>query len=78
LPAAGAPPRLREQMFDNSVLGVDPGVANLGLAVVAHRDRKATLVWANTVRTSPDLSEAERLRKVVENIEQRLEKLATT
>ncbi|TMK92646.1 MAG: crossover junction endodeoxyribonuclease RuvC [Actinobacteria bacterium] len=33
-------------MFDSCVLGVDPGVANVGLAVVAHADRKVSLVWA--------------------------------
>jgi crossover junction endodeoxyribonuclease RuvC len=51
-------------MFDTSVLGVDPGVANLGLAVVARRDRKAVLVWSDTVRTPSDLDEAGRLRLI--------------
>ena len=51
-------------MFDTSVLGVDPGIAQMGLAVVARRDRRAVLVWADTVRTSADLDEASRLRAV--------------
>jgi crossover junction endodeoxyribonuclease RuvC len=49
-------------MFDTTVLGVDPGVARLGLAVVGRRDRKAVLVWATTVRTPADLAESVRLR----------------
>ena len=48
-------------MFDDLVLGVDPGVARLGLAVVGRRGRTASLVWSDTVRTSADLDEAERL-----------------
>jgi crossover junction endodeoxyribonuclease RuvC len=49
-------------MFDTSVLGVDPGVARLGLAVVARLDRKAVLRWASTVQTPAGLEEAARLR----------------
>ena len=48
-------------MFDDLVLGVDPGVARLGLAVVGRRGRTASLVWSDTVRTSASLDEAERL-----------------
>lgn len=55
-------------MFDTCVLGVDPGVANLGLAVVARRDRRAVLRWARTVRTPSDLDEAQRLRLVAEAV----------
>ena len=39
-----APPRLGEQMFESCVLGVDPGVARCGLAVLGRRDRTTTLV----------------------------------
>jgi crossover junction endodeoxyribonuclease RuvC len=62
LPGLAATPRLREQMFDTCVLGIDPGVARFGLAVVARRDRRVALLWAATVRTPTDLDEAERLR----------------
>jgi crossover junction endodeoxyribonuclease RuvC len=62
LPGVRARPRLREQMFDACVLGIDPGVARFGLAVVARRDRKVALVWATTVRTPAGLDEAQRLR----------------
>jgi crossover junction endodeoxyribonuclease RuvC len=51
-------------MFDTCVLGVDPGVARLGLAVVARRDRSPVIVWADTVRTPPDLPEAVRLHAI--------------
>lgn len=51
-------------MFDSIVLGVDPGVARCGLAVVARRDRKTTLVWADVVRTPSGLEDAARLRTI--------------
>jgi len=40
-----------ERMFDTCVLGVDPGVARLGLAVVGREGRKPSLIWADTIRT---------------------------
>jgi crossover junction endodeoxyribonuclease RuvC len=51
---------MREQMFE-CVLGVDPGVARMGLAVVARRERKPSLLWADTIRTEAGCAEAERL-----------------
>jgi len=51
-------------MFDSCVLGVDPGVAKLGLAAVARDGRKPTLIWADTVMTGADEPEAERLRSI--------------
>jgi crossover junction endodeoxyribonuclease RuvC len=48
-------------MFDTPVLGVDPGVARLGLAVVARHQGKPALVWSATVRTSSRDAEADRL-----------------
>jgi crossover junction endodeoxyribonuclease RuvC len=52
-------------MFDERVLGVDPGVARVGLAVVRGDRRAADLVWAGTIRTESGGEEAERLRRVV-------------
>lgn len=50
-------------MFDPScVLGVDPGVAKSGLAVVMRRDRKPELIWSATVQTPAGTDEAARLR----------------
>jgi crossover junction endodeoxyribonuclease RuvC len=51
-------------MFDTVILGVDPGVATLGLAVVRLRHRATTLLWAATVRTPSDLAEAARLARI--------------
>ena len=48
-------------MFDMCVLGVDPGLARLGLAIVGRLDRKPSLVWAGTASTPSDLDEASRL-----------------
>ena len=53
-------------MFDACVLGVDPGVARLGLAVLTHRDRKVALVWSGTAQTPADLDEAARLRALAD------------
>jgi len=55
-------------MFDSCVLGVDPGLANAGLAVVARRDRSVTLVWAETVRTPAGAPEAARLRRLADAV----------
>jgi crossover junction endodeoxyribonuclease RuvC len=49
-------------VFDSCVLGVDPGLSALGLGAVGRRDRRPTLLLAETVRTPSDLSESERLR----------------
>ncbi len=47
-------------MFDRPVLGVDPGVATVGLAVLAERQ----VTWSQTVRTPSGLEESARLRRV--------------
>jgi crossover junction endodeoxyribonuclease RuvC len=51
-------------MFDVCVLGIDPGVARLGLAIVARRDRKPVIVWTGTVETSADTSDSIRLHTI--------------
>jgi crossover junction endodeoxyribonuclease RuvC len=51
-------------MFEIRVLGVDPGVARLGLAVVDGGGRKADLIWADAVDTDPGSQESERLRQL--------------
>jgi crossover junction endodeoxyribonuclease RuvC len=51
-------------VFERVVLGVDPGIATAGLAVVAEEDRRPVLVWARTVRTPADLEEGGRLRRL--------------
>src|SRR5436853_7239462 len=48
-------------MFDTCVLGVDPGVARMGLACAARSDRKPALLWADTIGTPAGMPEAERL-----------------
>lgn len=51
-------------MFDGCVLGVDPGLARTGLAVLEARERQPTIVWTSTVLTPADLPEAERLAAI--------------
>jgi len=55
-------------MFDSIVLGVDPGVARLGLAALARRGRTTTLLWADTVRTGPGTEEPDRLLALVRSV----------
>lgn len=51
-------------MFERAVLGVDPGVAKAGLAVLALSGGRPTLVWSDTVKTAADLPDAERIRLI--------------
>ena len=51
-------------MFDSCVLGVDPGVAAVGVAAVGRRDRRPALLGAETIRTPSGLAEAARLRLI--------------
>ena len=55
-------------MFDSCVLGVDPGVAKLGLAVVAREGRRPILIWADTVTTRAGTPEARRLKVLAEAV----------
>ena len=49
-------------MFGRIVLGVDPGIATTGLAVVAQSDGKPEIQWSFTVKTPAGLPEPLRLR----------------
>ena len=51
-------------MFERRVLGVDPGLARLGLAVVDGNGRKADLIWAGAVDTATGSEESARLRQL--------------
>jgi crossover junction endodeoxyribonuclease RuvC len=52
-------------MFETRVLGVDPGLARLGLAVVSRPGRSPVLEWAGTLRTEAGRPESERLSMLV-------------
>ena len=49
-------------MFEGPVLGIDPGLARTGMAVLEVRGRKPAIVWTDTVLTPASMAEAERLR----------------
>jgi crossover junction endodeoxyribonuclease RuvC len=55
-------------VFDSAVLGVDPGFASLGLAVVIGGRPRSTVVWSDTLRTPAGLAEAQRIRRVAEAV----------
>ena len=48
-------------MFEQLILGVDPGVASTGLAAVRGGSRRSEIVWSTTVRTPAGLAEPLRL-----------------
>jgi crossover junction endodeoxyribonuclease RuvC len=50
-------------MFDASVLGIDPGTASVGLAIV-DAGSPPSVRWWGTLRTSPGLAVAERVRRI--------------
>ena len=51
-------------MDEHRVLGVDPGLANLGIGVVVERGRDASLLLARLVRTRPRDDTGDRLMQV--------------
>jgi crossover junction endodeoxyribonuclease RuvC len=55
-------------VFDPCVVGVDPGIARIGIAAVARRGRGAELRWAATVRTAAAADEPSRLRAVADAV----------
>ncbi len=48
-------------MFDGLVLGIDPGIASMGVAAVRGARGRAVVEWAATVRTPSGLRESARL-----------------
>lgn len=60
-------------MFERAVLGVDPGVASAGLALVRDRPgRPPEVAWWATVTTPPGLAEGERLRALHREVREAL------
>jgi crossover junction endodeoxyribonuclease RuvC len=58
-----------EHVFERVVLGADPGMAATGLAAVSQeRGKPPRVLWADTVRTSAEAPEAERLRDLHEAV----------
>ncbi|HVF08381.1 MAG TPA: crossover junction endodeoxyribonuclease RuvC [Actinomycetota bacterium] len=55
-------------MFDSCVLGIDPGVARLGLAAVARYGRRPILVWADVLTTAAGRPEADRLKALADAV----------
>jgi crossover junction endodeoxyribonuclease RuvC len=55
-------------MFDSCVLGVDPGVASVGLAILAKRSGHLEIVWTHNLRTPADLAVPARLRRIYEGV----------
>ena len=51
-------------MFEGTVLGIDPGLARTGLAVLERHGRTASIVWTDTILTPARTPEAERLRTI--------------
>jgi crossover junction endodeoxyribonuclease RuvC len=56
-------------MFERRVLGVDPGMAAVGLAVIDDA-RQPVIVWAQTLRTPSGLAQEARLHRLYTGIRQ--------
>ena len=50
------------------MIGVDPGIARVGIAAVERRGGAATLLEARTIRTERTLEEASRLRAIADAV----------
>lgn len=59
-------------MFDGRVLGVDPGTAAVGLAILEGASRP-TIVWAGTLRTPSGLAQEARLRLIHDGVRQAIQ-----
>jgi crossover junction endodeoxyribonuclease RuvC len=57
-----------KRMFDDLVLGVDPGTAAVGLAAVARRGSRIVVVWASAVHTPQGLPAASRLLRLYRSV----------
>jgi crossover junction endodeoxyribonuclease RuvC len=68
LPVSVREDRLPEHMFDGRVLGVDPGTAAVGIAVVEGRPGRPAVVWSTTVRTPPGMATTDRLRRIHDGV----------
>jgi crossover junction endodeoxyribonuclease RuvC len=55
-------------MFDGLVLGIDPGTAAVGMALVEERDRRPRVRWADTFKTPPGLAGPRRLALIHERV----------
>lgn len=55
-------------MFDGVVLGVDPGTASVGLAVVQGRSGRPVIRWAATLRTPAGMPAGDRLHRIHEGV----------
>jgi crossover junction endodeoxyribonuclease RuvC len=59
-------------MFDDVVLGVDPGTASVGLAALERGRGRPVVRWARTLRTRSSVPAAERLRSIHAGIREAL------
>jgi len=53
-----------ERMFDQVILGIDPGTGALGLASVRGNAAGASVTWSTTLRTKPDVPAPLRLGRI--------------
>ncbi|MFM7718534.1 MAG: crossover junction endodeoxyribonuclease RuvC [Actinomycetota bacterium] len=65
-------------MFDSPVLGVDPGLASVGVAAVGWEGRRPVLLGAEHVATDAGLPEAARLAAIFAAVRAAIERHAPT
>jgi crossover junction endodeoxyribonuclease RuvC len=59
-------------MFEDVVVGVDPGTASIGMAAVERSPRRPVVRWARTVRTPSGMPTGDRLRRIYGEVHQAL------
>ena len=72
--ARGATPAYPEHMFDSPVLGVDPGLASVGVAAVGLEARRPVLLGAEHVATDAGEDESRRLGAIYDAVSAAIER----
>lgn len=61
-------------MFDGVVLGVDPGTASMGLALVRGERGRPAVAWASTLRSASGSSVGARLQRIYGSVRAAIER----
>jgi crossover junction endodeoxyribonuclease RuvC len=60
-------------MFDHPVLGIDPGTASVGMAIVEGTPARPTVRWCTTLRTPAGMAIGARLQRIYAGVREALD-----
>lgn len=63
-------------MADRRILGIDPGTANVGFAVIDQQGSRLVPVWYDCLRTSPEQAMSDRLMRIATAVRDIIRNLA--